>query len=91
MINSSLNVLALLIVILIILFAQNYRHCFQESESGRGAFDKAAVYPVLNRTGISAIAWQGHNGIYVMVATVVDKTYRQVAIYLRIAVVTSYC
>lgn len=52
---------------------QNYRHCFQE---GSGIMGESTPYQILNSSGVSSIAWSGHNGIYIFVATVVAKQYR---------------
>ena len=52
---------------------QDYQHCFQE---GSGAMGESTPYQILNSSGVSSIAWSGHNGIYIFVATVVAKQYR---------------
>lgn len=52
---------------------QTYRHCFQE---GGGELNSEAPYQIINRTGLSSLAWYGHNGIYVFTARVVTKDYR---------------
>lgn len=66
------------------LYPQNYRHCFQEAEGssdttpGHGQEVPVTPYQILNSTGVSSLRWHGHNGIYVMVATVVARNYRLV-------------
>lgn len=52
---------------------QTYQHCFQ---NGGGALDSQTPYQIINRTGLSSLAWYGHNGIYVFTATVVAKDNR---------------
>ena len=37
---------------------------------------ESTPYQILNSSGVSSIAWSGHNGIYIFVATVVAKQYR---------------
>lgn len=56
-------------------FEQNYRHCFQD---GGGVLSGNVPYQIFNRSGVSSLAWQGHNGIYVFSATVVANNYRLV-------------
>ena len=53
---------------------QNYQHCYQAD--GEPLVRKHSPYEILNSTGVSAIRWYSHNGIYVMVATVIAKEYR---------------
>ena len=33
-------------------------------------------YEIINNTGVSAIEWEDHDGIYVFTAMVIDKEYR---------------
>ena len=54
---------------------QTYRHCFQD---GGAALDGNAPYQILNSSGVSSLAWHGHNAIFVFTATIIANNYRQV-------------
>ena len=56
-----------------ILYLQTYQHCFQ---AGTDAVRRTTPYQILNSTGVSSITWGGHNGMYIMVVTVVARDYR---------------
>ena len=76
---------------------QNYQHCYQAD--GEPLVRKHSPYEILNSTGVSAIRWYSHNGIYVMVATVslrntgVDKAYTRnttIFVFVPKSILASY-